>query len=103
MKTTELSNQKESEKRLIERELEEEKQKVGNLEATKERLLKKNDELNDENKKFQAEIAKLEGVLEGYANPGARATIKTVVSENVARVAQEKEREKVKEELVAAR
>ena len=42
MKTTELSDQKEREKRLIEKELEEERQKVGNLEATKERLLKKN-------------------------------------------------------------
>jgi len=73
------------------------------LEATKERLLKKNNELNNENKKFQAEITKLERDLESYVNPDAQATIKTVVSENAARVAQEKGKEKVKEELVVAR
>src|SRR5207253_1050630 len=80
-----------------------EKKEIESLEADKESLRGRIKELSDENKRLEAEKNELEAGLDSYLKSSPEESIKTIVSVNAAQVAQEKEQQRVEEELAAVR
>lgn len=90
-------------KNSVNKEFEEAKEEIESLEEDKKILRQKIKELSDENKALKEEKNELEAGLDNYYfKPSPEESIKTIVSENAARVAQEKEQERIREKLVEA-